>query len=92
MQQHRASLSTSLLHSNGSLTLYRNYQRTVLKPGVALLLATAGHDYQFGTAPEYEEPGMLTDGRAVAGGCASWAAGAPTISISLNLTVVGARV
>ena len=34
-----ASRRTS--HSNGSLTLYRNYQRVVLRPGVPLLLATA---------------------------------------------------
>ena len=38
-------------HSNISLTLYRNYQRTVLQPGVALLLATANHEYEFLTAP-----------------------------------------
>jgi hypothetical protein len=33
VQQHRASRS-GVIHSNGSLSLYRNYQRTVLEPGV----------------------------------------------------------
>ena len=49
VQQHRASRSDAL-HS-GSLTLYRNYQRTVLEPGVALLLVTAGHGYRLLTPP-----------------------------------------
>jgi hypothetical protein len=44
LQEHRASTSGAL-HSNGSLTLYRNYQRAVLAPGVPLLLASAGHEY-----------------------------------------------
>ena len=50
VQMHRASRDNRL-HSNGSLTLYRNYQRTILAPGVALILVTAGHSYHLFTAP-----------------------------------------
>jgi hypothetical protein len=62
VQQHRASSSDSL-HSNGSLTLYRNYQRTVLSRGVALLLTTAAHEYRLSPPPDFApNPHALTDG------------------------------
>jgi hypothetical protein len=101
VQEHRASLSPPLLHSNDSLSLYRNYVRAVLHPGVPLLLLTAGHDYQLLTPPDAgaadEKAGRraLTDGHAFSqtAGCVGWAskqhqgAAGPIVRISLNLTV-----
>lgn len=91
VQEHRASRSTAI-HSNGSLTLYRNYQRTVLQPGVALLLATASHAYTIkGDQPmpgQTDTGGLLTDGAAYsqAKGCVGWRPTGQPISIALNLT------
>jgi len=84
----RASRDDSL-HSNKSLTLYRNYQRTVLSPGVALLLVTAGHGVDFITRPSGPAPpGLLTDGHAWSQteSCVRFKGGASPTQISLNLT------
>ena len=67
VQMRRSSRDDSI-HSNGSLTLYRNYQRTVLRAGAPLLLVTGGHDYAFLTPPAAGSTlppnGALTDGHA----------------------------
>ena len=96
VQQHRASAS-SALHSNGSLSLYRNYQRTVMAPGVPLLLASAGHPYAIQPPPEHRSDfsgTRLTDGRAYssADDCVGWAAGTQTIAVTLNLTTTAEHV
>ena len=85
---HRASRDDSL-HSNKSLTLFRNYQRTVLAQGVALLLATPGHAYQLLTRPAAPtRPGVLTDGLAFSkpDGCVRFARSPQASVVSLNLT------
>ena len=90
---HRASRDDSL-HSNKSLTLYRNYQRTVLDTGVALLLTTSNHHYQFITAPAATPaPGILTDGLAYSQteGCVHLAKSDEATRIQLNLTTAAEK-